>query len=442
MNLFRSLAFKGVAIMLAAYPWQWASANASVPRVEVSEALATGDEVLDADFASFFARKKAVTVPRQNAAIGLAGIDAPLGSDFWAFGSKVTEHHRALEAGASQGVLVLDVPGRLKFVGTEEQLACWDGTQTPCAAGAELATLLRNNKELIRRYRTLLSLKTFQDDSANGQVLILLNRLIAAEIYARLRHGEYDMAYRQWHDNFVFLRRALADENGWVAKAILVVALGHGVRTAEQILYAYPEVAAKHGDEFLQALKPSGLKDWNVAAAIRAEYFLFEPALLNSKSEALIRQNYIRNRVLRHSKQVLAAASSHPKAVRNKLDALAKVSGKYCPGVGPESNAASLGKKVADANNAVLCSVLNTQHLGPLVLALHRQDGYMRALSLAVWAKQRGMADAQVRAFIANSRPEFFNPFSDAPMIWDEKLRVIRFTEPVSPSVFDVRLPR
>ena len=156
----------------------------------------------------------------------------------------------------------------------------------------------------------------------------------------------------------------------------------------------------------------------------------------------MIRQNYIRNRILRHSKQVLAAASSHPKAVRNKLDALAKVSGTYCPGVRPESNAASLGKKVADANNAVLCSVLNTQHLGPLVLALHRQDGYMRALSLAVWAKQRGMADAQVRAFIANSRPEFFNPFSDAPMIWDEKLRVIRFTEPVSPSVFDVRLPR
>lgn len=420
------------------------------------------DEALDAGFQAFYFVTPKTVADRTNAALGFAGITAPKGVDIFAFGRAEIdqaqmdwgrETNNAINAafGKSTSVPVVkkEVPGRLRFVGSDAELECLRalssvnamGLPNGCASTKPVQALWSKNTELLARYLTISQLSHFQGDfRKGGSDLLNLNRLVAADIYLEVERGNIEAAYRKWKSNHQFMRLLKGAEGGWVAKAIFMVAETTSLNSIELILRFDRRIAVKHADELLQLLKPTGIAYWDVPAILRAEYFLMEP-FVTAWGSLDQPTNFLRNGFFRSAQALVAASQTHPSIVGERI---AKVQAAYdYQGKPPMTNPDLADPEQRARLQQFMRAVYIAQQLKgakELVLAFHRNEERTRALSLAVMIAQKDVPDRNVARFLAAVGPAYRNAFTDKPFEWVEDQRIIRFVDPKAQSSFDVHL--
>lgn len=380
------------------------------------------DETLDPGFKVFYFKDQARIPDDQNAAIGLLGLSAPAGSDFMEHGRAVVRNWRELARGGGRIVM----PGKLESTVQQLELDCWIAPEnyskdSHCASESRLATLLKENAELLARYRQVYQLPHFGGVPITDAVLLDLNKLIVAEIRLDLRRHRTRQAYEKWRDNHRLLVRAMAADGTWLDKAIIQVSQAFSLSVAELLLQTSPRLATEHYAELLELLRPLELSEYNLPGVLRAEYLLFDP--LFGSPETLrfwVHPNFVRNRFYWFA-QDLVETFRHPDGLDKRIEALRQ-------------------KHILSWNADYLRDPLNALYVrtlldgqvkaGVLVEGMHLKMAYTRLLSLKVRILKARIPDSEIEAFLRNSEEELRNPLTGKPMRWNSIKRAIYFDVP------------
>lgn len=397
------------------------------------------DETLDPGLKSFFVSRAAIE-DSENAAVALSGINAPIGVDVLTFGR--TQIDAQISKTVSETSADPPKVETLEFIGTNKELLCWilpptkRPANTPCATKDRIEQLLHANATLLERYWWTTSLQHFQGWTANVlQLVIDLQRLIAADIELKLRAGEFEPAYHIWRMNCGFVFRMLREDTDFVEKAVFMVAESACLKSAELLIYSYPNIADIHGDDLGVILKPIGLARWNLPGALRTEYARYDNAILSKRHADWVHPNFIRNRFYRVSNDLLVTTALPPP----KAEVVVKTIN------------ASYGSLWAwnrdyffDPVNAAYSQLF---FIGPvkgfeLITTMHQHDGQFRALTLALDIKRQHIADSAISSYIRKAPPDLSDPFTSQPMDYNPQTKTITFhySMGIEARDFEVRL--
>jgi hypothetical protein len=325
--------------------------------------------------------------------------------------------------------VIAEPADKITFVGSVEELNCWIGlpdsgdVSPKCASENRLNEILRANTVLLSRYRQVARMPHVQGIYPNGDLFLKLNRLIAAEVQLKLRHGRYEDAYQEWRENDRFIHRMIGEDTDRIAKAIFTVADSFNQATAEALIHSYKGIAAVHGDELMAMFESSGL--WNLAGTLRAEYDVWSQFVAAYEPQFWFHPNFIRNSWLHSSLDYLDAASSAPNLANKDKRVILIESG----GFNSWSN-----DYLKDPLNAVLAHGCLINPLADrtfeLLRSFHIHDAKQKALILAIHIKRSGLRDNEIADYLASVEPKLRNPFTGKPMTWDAGKRVIVFVVP------------
>jgi hypothetical protein len=390
------------------------------------------DEPIDPNFHRFYTDNHRMVPVNENVAVGLAGLDAPVETNFMEVGFAAFKNTQVEQVIKNKGVAPTpEMKNKIAFVGSREELDCWIGiqdggvTSSKCASEKRLNEILRANTVLLSRYWQVSRMPHFQGFPPKEDFVTDISRLIAADVELKLRHGRFEEAFQEWRANYQFANRMIGEEAGWVEKATFAVADSYNQASAEALIHNYKGIAKAHGDELVVMFKlqPSGLARWNIAGTLRAEYAILQPFVDIYASKFWFHPNYIRNSWL-HSSQAFIAAAQVPQNLADKT----------AQRVILESGGFRIWNNdyLRDPMNTVIVRGFLLDPLGyksiDLLKTMHIRDAKQRALTLALLIKRRGIKDSEISNFLASVDPELKNPFTGNPMIWDAKKHAIVFT--------------
>lgn len=400
------------------------------------------DEQLDQGFEAFYFPNCTDVPDEANAAIGVYGLSAPQGVDFMAHGRFVRDTFEE-DIGWDEATKIIKAKGTLLLANNREELDCvaWptpDKPQAQCPTPERLTEMLKENAELLERYRRLYLLPQHQPSRFryNSQLFLDLNKLIAESIALERLKGNSESAYVAWRDNYVFLSRMARAEDSWMGKAILLAAEGISLTSAELLLHATPSLLATHGDELRQLLQPVGLSRWNLEGVMRAEYRRIDPVISGDDTQIWVHSNFIRNRHFRAANAFLNASTAHPSELERKFETVLQA----------HSNPiAWTWDYLRNPMNTFFVrrfSLESQLEAEPVVRSMIQKDGRMRLLSLRLLLAKNSIADGDVEHFLSKQPSELRDPFTTEPMQWDREKRVIYFCQPDRPAkCAQVRLP-
>ena len=377
------------------------------------------DEPLDPGFNEFYFSNQRSIPDDQNAVIGLLGLSAPAGADFLKHGRAVAQNWQELVRGGGS----IAFPGKLESTVRQLELDCWlypadRFKDSHCASETRLAALLKENAELLARYRKVYRLPHFSGVPITDPLLLDLNKLIVAEIQLDLRKRRTKQAYEKWRDNHRFLVRALAADATWIDKAIIRVSHALSLHVLDELLRTAPRIASEHHAELLELLRPLELSEHNLRGAVRAEYLLLDS--LYGTPETLkfwVHPNFVRNRFYRFAQNYLEACGN-PNRLNERIEALRQ---KHIL----EWNLDYL----SDPLNALLARMLLDGQVsaGVLVEGMYLKMAYTRLLALKVRILKARIPDSQIAAFLQKVDANLRNPLTGEPMRWNSEKRVIYF---------------
>lgn len=380
------------------------------------------DEPLDPGFADFYFKDQRRIPDDQNAVIGLLGLSAPAGADFMEHGRAVVGNWQELARGGGR----IAAPEKLESTVRQLELDCWlypanHFKDSHCASETRLTALLKENAELLTRYRKVYRLPHFSGVPIADPVLLDLNKLVVAEIQLDLRKRRTNQAYENWRENHRFLVRALAADATWIDKAIIRVSHGLSLFVLDELLTNAPQIAREHYAELLELLRPLELSEYNLKGAIRAEYLLFDS--LYGTPETLkfwVHPNFVRNRFYRLALDYLEVCGN-PDRLNERLEALRQ---KHIL----EWNLDYLRDPL---NTLIARMLLNGQvSAGVLVEGMYFKMAYVRLLALKVRILNARIPDSKIEAFLQETEENLRNPLTDEPMRWNSSRRAIYFDVP------------
>jgi len=391
------------------------------------------DEPLDEGAAAFYAPSRDAVDPN-NGAIGLIGLSAPSGQDFMAYGRMLAA--QPIVFTFAEVPKQSEVSNALPIKWNEERMNCWQDDYEPfdqdpkCAPIEEAIQTLRDNAELLQRYRLILKLPAASGFiQARGVRSIAMTKLTAVAIKVDLRQGRVEEAYRIWVDQYSFWRRMNSVSRTWVEVAIGLVNEGYALRGIESLLFRSPQLIDTHYDELLSLLSPDGVVRFNFPGIMRAEYALIMQAYEVDKNRAAIFPNYITNRHYRYAQQMLEVVST-PADLLNVL------------GTNRKNFLKPIELNATDPRFAASAEFVGPGvYLGPfeLIKSMHNKNQLMALLSMRIRIFKEKVPESQIAAYLVAHAANMRESFTDRPMQWDRNKRVL-FFDSENRSANEVRL--
>lgn len=393
------------------------------------------DEELKPELVPAFAN----AAPRySDATIGLAGLEAPMGVDFM-------QHGRLLLAALEKSDDWLGATRQINH-GKEvlafkwnDSVECWlfgkrDAMPGPvretCATSDEVGANLRENDELMRRYR-LVQKMPVTPDGANfkAQVAINLAKLNAIDIARDSREGRAEQAYAKWRDAHIHQARMAGYGGIWVMSAINLVNEGLGYGALGLMLENAPELMTTHREELLALLKPRDLGYYNLPAVMLSESRWTEREMNAKGVGRYIRVNRQRNRYDDYSQELndLISRRAVDKASVNEL----------------RQRSRALGvRDVVDPINAVAWQFATDVGgwRGELIESMQAKEAQRRLFTLKVLLMTAKTPDDAVGAFLKSAPAELRSPADGNAFGWDAKKRSLVYRVPEKPAVVEVFL--
>ena len=373
-----------------------------------------------------------------NAALGILGLTAPTGSNFMQYGAQIKT---LVSANAPQAQIqaMIDGPDTLRPTVTGQQTLCWlDPAWTTfkdCLPFDRAPEVLRENKELIERYRSLYDLEGFEaTDILYNDAGTVVVRLVVAEMHLDMQRGDFEGAYRKWYRQLRFARRNLRSTDTWVGKAVGLVTIGMTIPVLDSLLYASPEIAKKHRAQLEEVLRPDGTASFDPDGIVRAEFHLLRRSLNAPPVEipgyGVDRLHWLafhfgqKNRMLN---TYAAFAPDYAASLRLPWAEMERTSG-------------HLLEKQRDPDTSALVldpigSMLSIDHIQgqlkarEMIRQMHFLDGKLRLATLLVRLASEEVPQPEIPKILAVD-PALFDPFSSAPARWDSKDGKIYFVDP------------
>ncbi len=401
--------------------------------------IAFYDEPLDLGLQAFYAPDATPVPDRENVAIALMGISAPLGTDLFEHGRFVSNAIDSTDYDKAQKKI--DAKGELRLTINGDELDCWiwlepRGTDRICPDANGVKKILADNRELLNRYRSMYLLPAYRPSyfGRNGRPRIALNKLIAAEIGLDLRSGNHEAAYQKWRGNYIFISRMVGAETSMVDKLLWQVPEGISLSCLEELLFTAPSIRLTHSKELLSQLNAPSIDRWNLKGMLRAENRplarMFEGDL-----QSWVRPNVIRNRAYRLAQAFLAVDQSNGEKLIVGMNQVGENLTK--------DKGWSLNEFLYLGNESLAKLMLSSQvEIPQMADSWLRRLGEMRLLSLSIIIANDRIADRDISQFLLDTAPILRNPYSGEPMRWSLENRVLYFCLPSNHgSVAQMRLP-
>lgn len=352
---------------------------------------------------------------RDNGFIAAAGIAAPKEQDIFAYGKqslKWTENERSQ-------------PHQDEITYSDNvALDCWvmqvASSSQSCADEQMLTQTIQANQLLLTRYLSLYEYSRFVDQISgwhNGQLLINLHRLYLAQLSLLARQNPTD-ALTRWMADTRYWQRVIADRQGFVGKAVVLVIYGANLQFLPVLIQAHPDLALQYKTELytITDVPVFGEGGWDIAATMRAEYAML--GLLEKQEPTLSSIFFYK-----------------PNATRNKLyyytQDLITLSQK------PAAEFVSFKKTIANPYDEPVWKKMSYNAIGNLVFegiwpginllsAMHNNRAQLKMLKLYIEAKSQNIPASAMQQFIGASDVAR-NPLTNQPFLWDEPRYSIYF---------------
>ena len=397
------------------------------------------DEAPDAGREAFYAGSDRHIPDETNAAVGISGLNAPIDANSLQFG------RAAMIAFFQDNKNLKPSDNTLKFISVSKENAidcklpdAVEIEDEVCTRISEVGGLVAKNSVLIKRYTNLYNMHEWQDDPANnGQNLIHLNRLIAANVKLLILNTNYDAAYFAWRDNHIFISRILHQENTMITRAIFQVLDGINLASLENLLYSSSETAAKYNMELSQLLKPQGLARYNISNMLRAEYRFFNNHLLSTKDfNKRVHVEYMRNRLYyAHLEFLQIAQLPAPSLNASRLE----LKDKYIFSIFPDTLKMVLPHGLS---NMLINQIISGTSGGLfLVSSMHSKSAKINLLHLMLDIQLQNINSGKIQTFLNDAGKDYECPFTETPMVYDAIKKTIYYENPESKErVAEVRL--
>jgi hypothetical protein len=380
------------------------------------------DETPDPGIREFFDGKHIVIADNEDAGVAIDGINAPPGENIVARGVRIRSLY-PISDGVEWKSLTTS-PGLLTFSTQNDELNCWvwvdTSSKAACASPERVNNLLAENKYLLDRYWRITKLPKFGRMHINGQLVINLNKLIAAGLLLKTQNGRSELAYQDWKNNFNFLVNGISSENTVIDKAILLVAYRIAIANLESLLYAAPALVDRHGSELHQLLRPGGMARFNPEGELRAEYFSFDPIFSSDESKLFWHhENFLRNTYYRFTKAYLSGLQH--KSMAEIEASISVVKKRYMTLLGFNADL------IEDPLNSAISVLMTTGQAKTIevIKALLADDEQLRLIDFRVSIQLNHLKDKDIPDFLTKSSQGLGNLYKNQPVHFDANRHVL-----------------
>ncbi|HBH25801.1 MAG TPA: hypothetical protein DDX54_00130 [Rhodospirillaceae bacterium] len=330
---------------------------------------------------------------------------------------------------------------KVAFAHGDKKLDClydpkWED-HTDCATAGEARAAVAANPVLWARFGRLPDYPVFAPvltigGQMQGRDVINLAKLKTVTIVldARARRGE--AAVREWVRFMHLYRRMLGAPDTMVGKAIFMVCLSRHLTAYEALLAAAPGAVAAQEGAVLAALEPqSPAQMFRADRMFADDLAAVEPLVLPWIGHAATPRN-----------GMLACLRESAERARLPASAFTPALGPACTAIEGAMPHALWAKPGNPVVNAILYLLYGGLLQGREVVAnMHAMDAHLRAATLATQAVARGVAGADMPAFLAAAPEGLHNPFTGAPFTWDAAARAITWHRPGREEAVHFALP-
>ena len=296
-----------------------------------------------------------------------------------------------------------------------------------CASAERIKSLLVQNNELLARYASLADIPSSNGAaSSNGQILINLNRLLAAEIKLNVEEGNSELAYNKWLKNHLIINHLFRQESTAIEHAIFLVIDGFNLYALENLLFKSPEIGIKHFEELSTILKSNGLERYNLKGMQRAEYaFVNDHFLKRQKQVTYLHPEFIRNRIYQMQMVYLDIAQKSPSTFQTSSNELNK---KYGISI------SLMDYYWLDPFNSVIANRFTSGLMKSLELvkSMHAKNALISSINLSLQIKQQKIAHSNIQVFLNKAGKSYDCPFTDKPTQFDAQRNILFCENPES----------
>lgn len=364
-----------------------------------------------------------------NGYIAMFGLMAPVhAKDSYVWGLELVRKNKT-DANAVDNFLK-STPDKTEFKGDTRSIQCWLDQKwirlsrrqpnTPpdaCKSDSELLGMVRNNQLLLTRYKKALDHLRFYNMPYNvpvpSRLLVNVQELFVANLVYESRKNP-EAALKDWLANIQFYRRALADQNTWLIRSLLLANYSIAARSLPSLLAADNTLAESYAVDLREALAPFGPAQMRVDLALKAGYLPVEVLI-----SRLSYQN--RNQLFQYDTDVIALAKVPAESFPQAAEAFQK---KY-----PLRECVGDSIDIRDASEALIVDYLESCRLplGELFAAMHIRDAENRLLSLYVQIKAQRLPADGIQRFLSQAPKELYNPFTNTPFKYSPSSGFIYF---------------
>jgi hypothetical protein len=296
------------------------------------------------------------------------------------------------------------------------------------------------NKEMLDRYFEIYKYDQLSN-GIKGQQPINAQRYILADAVYKAIDGNADEAFDIWKRDFNAHKNFIGTAGGLASKAVTLVFVGRSLIHFNELLVYAPQLASARYDEIKQTIKPLEIQDWNMKLLEVSEYkYSINAALasLNTEHIKTINEAAPTPSLINDYKATLLQCIAYdPITFKNiayelSMDRLSLSN--MAPSEAREAADPTL-RKYYDVEpwdalyHVAVCDgygILDLVFPGmargaELTISAYTKNAQMRALNVLLDIKAKNIARADVAEFIKNSPAEYYDPFTEKPIAWDEE---------------------
>jgi hypothetical protein len=404
--------------------------------------LALHDERLDPELARDLAEPRPKVIEAGNAWLAMLGIDAPAGTSPVAYGEKqMRDSEKAIKDGKSTGEVIsasltnraeLPFKGKLPaFYGKENSGVMAYAKNHP----AEVASLCRDNSELLRRYKQFHLLGSFNEPLEYGyyapfphfsptrsaQQLFFLRLAVQAE------HDDLTGALTGLRDDMAFWRLVARNSRTLISKIISFAALSSDLKFAAELGASRPLTPTELA-LVKDVLHPFDKGEVSLVKAFQGEtlysYYGMEQSTWNtlkpwSPERLIMKHNATSNRIHAYSSEFARKAALTPQqyAEAQKRHASRK------------SESFKIGLPGLYNPTGEVLALIAIPQLSAYIEKGHNVEGLRRLALLKVLAHAKRMSPERMQVFLDAQGADLGDPYTGKPMKWDAKNGRIFYTK-------------
>ncbi|MCP4395466.1 MAG: hypothetical protein GY804_14545 [Alphaproteobacteria bacterium] len=293
------------------------------------------------------------------------------------------------------------------------------------------------NKETIKRYLDIYKYTKLSGNLHYGDNAIVTQRYILTDAVYKAMDDNANEAFEIWLNNYRVHKNFIGSVGEEITRSIVHVNVSISLQYLNYLLLYAPSLASDRYDEIKHAIVPLGMKDWkpenyilgafttlnnkiipelnssnlqNIENETRGKYREYPTALMFCLYDPIVAKNMgfeIAKQRLHLSTLKAVDAIKYEKVIFNNFNFTLWESFYGLP----ICNGRTLLNLVFDG------LVRGTE----LITAMHTKNAQMRALNVLLDIKAQNIPREQVGDFIKNVSPEYYDPFTEKPIIWDEK---------------------